>query len=302
MMRHRLTRAALLITTLVVSLEAEAKPGRGRARETISVTPSTAEPGDAVLITVRPQNDTGRAPTGTLGDRRLEFFPSKRGFQAIAALPIEQETGTLEVRVDVPGDDRDEKITQTIEVVAPNFKTVELTVDPVYVEPPEEMKARIAEDDRAIARALSQPSSELTFDRAFRWPRAKKLTARFGDIRHFNGTFTSQHHGVDLAGRAGAPARAANEGKVVLARDCFYEGGTVIVHHGGTLYTVYFHLDHMTVSEGDTIKRGQKLGTIGEKGRTTGPHLHYGVHVDGKYVNPETFMRLPLTPARARAS
>ena len=104
----------------------------------------------------------------------------------------------------------------------------------------------------------------------------------------------SQHLGTDLGAPLAARVGAANRGEVVLVRDCFYTGNTVIVSHGAGIFTAYFHLSEVGVEPGQMVERRQEIGRAGESGRTTGPHLHYGVRVRHRWVDPEAFMALPL--------
>jgi murein DD-endopeptidase MepM/ murein hydrolase activator NlpD len=94
------------------------------------------------------------------------------------------------------------------------------------------------------------------------------------------------HRGLDISGRRGTPIRAPADGIVVSAGRNGGLGKTVRVSHGFGYTTIYGHLDKMTVEPGDEIRRGDEIGTLGNSGRSTGPHLHYEVHVDGKSVNP----------------
>jgi len=97
----------------------------------------------------------------------------------------------------------------------------------------------------------------------------------------FNGQLLSEHHGVDFRAAPGTPVLAANSGKVLLARDLFFEGNCVMVDHGQGLISIYMHFSKLTVKGGDIIARGQKLGESGATGRVTGPHLHVSVQWRG---------------------
>jgi murein DD-endopeptidase MepM/ murein hydrolase activator NlpD len=122
------------------------------------------------------------------------------------------------------------------------------------------------------------------------------VTAPFGDLRLFNGKKQSQHFGVDLDGSTGDPIEAANDGTVVMVRECYASGNTVIVNHGAGLYTLYFHMSHFDVQPGDKVKQGQLLGRVGKTGRVTGPHLHWSGKIDGLYVDAQALMKLDFTP------
>ncbi|MBN2170118.1 MAG: M23 family metallopeptidase, partial [Candidatus Krumholzibacteriota bacterium] len=87
-------------------------------------------------------------------------------------------------------------------------------------------------------------------------------------------------------GAAGAPVRACAAGRVVLAGDHFFAGRCVYVDHGQGLVSMYFHLSEILVAEGQMLARGEVLGRVGESGRVTGPHLHWGLAVQGQLVDP----------------
>lgn len=262
------------------------------------IQPATARPGDPVLITVR---GLGQAPTGSLGERALHFYPTPEGFQALTGLPVEQPLGTLPVTVSVPGEAEGAGTTlsQSLRVVAPGWPTRTLKVASKFIKPPPEVEARMQEDQAAFTAAFAQAFSPPLFNENFSWPRPEHITAPFGDLRTFNGKKQSQHYGTDLKGATGDPIRAANAGTVVMRRENYAAGNTVLVYHGGGLYTAYFHMSAFAVKEGDRVQRGQLLGKVGGTGRVTGPHLHWGVKVDDLWVDAQTLLKLDFTHAPA---
>ncbi len=271
----------LLLALGLSALAAEERP-------VLSIQPGTARPGDPVLITVR---GLPEAPTGTLGGRALRFYSIPDGFQAITALPVEQPVGPLEVKVTGPTKDTPVTLGGMLEVVAPGWPERTLRVAGKYIKPPPEVTSRIEADQAAFAAAFSQPFGPLLFGQDFAWPRKDRITAPYGDLRTFNGKKQSQHYGTDIDGDTGAPVDAANDGVVVMARDCYSSGQTVLLHHGVGLYTAYFHLSKIQVKTGQRVKQGQRLGKVGATGRVTGPHLHWGVKVEGSWVDGETLLK-----------
>lgn len=273
-----------LLALGLVAFGAEAQPS-------LSVQPGTAKPGDPILVTVR---DVGGLPSGTVADRPLHFFQAGDAWQAVTGLPVEQDVGTVEVKVVGPrtGVGKPVELAGALDVVDPGYPDRQLQVASKYVKPPQSVKARIAEDRAAFAAAFSNSFTPITFQRNFAWPRQDRITAPFGDRRSFNGKLQSQHFGTDIDGDTGAPIYAANDGQVVMTRDCYSSGNTVILHHGGRLYTTYFHMSRIDVKPGTKVKQGQKLGLVGKTGRVTGPHLHWGVKVDGFWVDGLTLLKL----------
>src|SRR3990172_3220321 len=96
------------------------------------------------------------------------------------------------------------------------------------------------------------------------------------------------------AAPGGPPAVAANAGRVALVADFFFPGRLVVLDHGLGLHTLYFHLDSVTVAEGERVERGQTLGAVGATGRATGPHLHFGALVAGARIDPAALLGLAL--------
>ena len=122
------------------------------------------------------------------------------------------------------------------------------------------------------------------------------MTSGFGEWRTFNDRHRSQHLGTDLAAREGARVTAANAGTVALVRDTFLAGNVVVIAHGGGISTLYFHLSKVDVAEGNSVNQGAVIGRAGHTGRTTGPHIHLSIHVDGGMIDPITFLKLSLRP------
>ena len=107
------------------------------------------------------------------------------------------------------------------------------------------------------------------------------------------------HHGIDLAGRYGTEIHATGNGVVTIAmnnRRSGY-GKEVVIEHEFGYSSRYAHLQDILVQPGDTVRRGQVIGTLGNSGRSTGPHLHYEVRQDNRAINPMYFFYEELSPA-----
>ncbi|HYO55071.1 M23 family metallopeptidase [Archangium sp.] len=291
---YSLRRLPFLLLALGLSaLAAEGRP-------LLSLQPTIARPGDPVLITVRGLSEV---PTGTLGERPLRFYPVREGFQALTGLPVELTPGQVAVKVTVPatGSAAPRELLGKLDVVAPGWPSRTLKVANKFVvkKPAPQVQARMEADKAAFAAAFAQSFVAPLFGENFAWPRQDRITAPYGDLRTFNGKKQSQHFGTDIDGDPGTPVYAANAGTVVMSRDNYAAGNTVLVHHGAGLYTAYFHLSAIDVREGARVERGQLLGKVGGTGRVTGPHLHWGVKVDDLWVDGETLLKLDFTGAPA---
>lgn len=260
------------------------------------VSPAQARPGDAVLVTVR---GAAEAPAGELLGRPLRFFQAGPDrWQALAPLPEEAPAGPLTLAVDAGG----EQVPAVLEVLPADFRSTTLRVPPRFLEPPASARRRIAADAAALAEAYDQPFGPPLWAGSMARPRGSGVTGRYGDQRVYNGRVSSTHRGLDLQGRAGSPVAAAAAGRVVLTRDCYMSGWTTVVWHGAGVYSVYLHQAKVEVRPGDLVSRGQRIGRVGSTGRSTGPHLHWGVKVDGLWVDPDSLVRLEVaTPGPVAA-
>ena len=117
-----------------------------------------------------------------------------------------------------------------------------------------------------------------------------RSTSRFG---YRKDPFTRQirfHHGLDFGAPRGTPIRATADGVVVLAKRMALMGKVVVIDHGYGYETVYGHMQSFRVSKGSSVKRGDIIGTVGNTGRSTAPHLHYEVRTNKKQVDPLDYM------------
>jgi len=123
-------------------------------------------------------------------------------------------------------------------------------------------------------------------------PHDGRMAPNFGERRVYNNVPRSTHSGVDIAAPAGDPVRASNTGRVVLARELYFSGNTVILDHGLGLFTLYCHFSRIHVRRGDLVQKGDVIGFVGSTGRSTGPHLHWGARILRSRVDPLALLNL----------
>jgi murein DD-endopeptidase MepM/ murein hydrolase activator NlpD len=116
-----------------------------------------------------------------------------------------------------------------------------------------------------------------------------KIKDDFGKRRYFNNNPRKPHSGVDLPAPKGTKIHAPLNGKVLIAQEFFFNGNTIYIDHGLGLISIYCHLDKLDVKKGDIVKQNQVIGRVGSTGRSTGDHLHFGVALNSKMVNPKLF-------------
>lgn len=123
-------------------------------------------------------------------------------------------------------------------------------------------------------------------------PARGRISTLFGERRLRNGKYVGRHRGLDIAAKSGSPVLAAAAGKVVLAGSYRKHGKTVVLDHGQGVTSLYLHMSAIHVKKGQTVSRGDRLGSVGSTGVSTGPHLHWSVYVHGTSLEPYTFVRL----------
>ena len=151
-----------------------------------------------------------------------------------------------------------------------------------------------ANEDERLKQAYSLITPERYWEGQFVQPIKGDLTSPFGAFRLYNGTIPNRHTGQDIHAATGTPVLAAASGQVVLSRLMDIHGNNIIIDHGWSVYSEYAHLSVRYVVSGQFVLQGQVIGLSGSSGRSTGPHFHWEVAVDGIQVNPTAFIQLTL--------
>lgn len=271
--------------SLVAVIRSEASEPRARSVLPFGVTWTPHAPVEGSAIAFRllaprgglvPEAVSGRFAGGT-----VRFGRTRRGWLGFAAVPIDTK-GPQRLQLEFRfGDGSASSQAVDLEVRARKWDRTSLSVAPKYSSPPPEVQERIARERRQIREVLDHASPEFLLDGPFVSPRPFDVTAEFGQERVFNGELQSRHTGLDLRGQVGTPVRAAGRGRVALAGDFYFSGNGIFLDHGLGVYTGYFHLSEILVSEGDLVEKGDLIGRAGATGRVTGPHLHWSLWVDG---------------------
>ena len=158
-----------------------------------------------------------------------------------------------------------------------------------------EQTATIAAMEKAVAarKAASVSGNTLKYGGgAFAWPAPSytKISSEYGNRLHPILNVQQFHNGVDMAAPNGSPILAAYDGVVVAAAYSGTMGNYIMIDHGSGLYTIYMHASSLQVSAGTSVTKGQTIGTVGSTGRSTGPHLHFSVRLNGSYVSPWNYL------------
>ncbi len=214
------------------------------------------------------------------GGRRHNILVGIPMFSDMAVYPL-----MLELR---DGTDTVFSITATLQVVSGGYWRQTITISD------DELVAPAVEDaEITLLAGLTKDFSETRhWSSSLDLPAAAPMNAVFGTLRSYNGSpFDRYHRGVDFAGAPGTSVLAAADGAVILADRLIIRGNTTLIDHGWGVYTLYAHQNETLVQLGDAVKTGQVIGTIGSTGRSTGPHLHWEVWLNGVNVDPMQWVR-----------
>lgn len=222
---------------------------------------------------------------------RVLTLRQPNGYFALVGLALDTKPGMHELQVKADGDSVQLNFTTAFEVKPKAYPAQHLQINPRFLAPSRTDRERIEREKPLILKATSHwrdtPPESLTLDA----PSQGRLSSNFGLRRVLNGQERAPHAGLDVAVPTGTIVRAAAAGRVINTGGYFYAGNTVFVDHGQGFITIYLHLSRIDVNEGDEVERGATLGAVGATGLATGPHLHWGVLLNGVYVDPGLFLK-----------
>ncbi|RED53983.1 M23 family metallopeptidase [Aestuariispira insulae] len=157
---------------------------------------------------------------------------------------------------------------------------------PKKVTPPESLLKRIRAEAAKVRETRKIDRDTTWFLEGFIWPAKGRISGVYGSQRVLNGQPKQPHYGIDIAAPKGTPVLAPASGIVTLAEpDLYYSGGTILLDHGHGLASGFLHLDKVEVAVGQFVKKGERLGTVGSTGRSTGAHLDWRVNWFDKRID-----------------
>ena len=248
----------------------------------VQVTPTNPELGDTLSVMIQ-VNSSSPTPTVSVLQKNYPAFPmGNNRFRALLPTTPLEKAGTRQIQV--AGDGQVQKL--SVQVRSRNFPTQSITLPPG-----KDSEGTDAEFDRVDAfKALVTPQK--FWNGPLLRPNSGEITTIYGVRRYYNGIFAQDyyHRGVDYAGAYGSPVMAPAAGRVSLvgreSQGFKIHGNVVGIDHGQGVASILMHLSRIDVKEGDLVQAGQVVGALGSTGASTGPHLHWGLYVNGQSVDP----------------
>lgn len=280
-----MTRGLPLAATIGLVIAAGA-PARARADLDIAVRARAVEPGEALVVTIPTPPKATDVRVQAFGKDIRAFQIDAATWEALVGIDLDDKPGdaTIEVRARV----EDTRIIarKIVTVLPHDFPTRRLTVDEQYVNPPEATMERIAKEQKELEAIWANSVQTRLWSGAFERPVPQENNSAFGSRSIFNDQPRSPHSGADFLSPAGTPIHAPNAGRIMLAKELYFTGNTVIIDHGLGMFSLMAHLSAIDVHEHDVVKTGQLLGAVGATGRVTGAHLHWAVRIASARVDP----------------
>lgn len=264
----------ILLGLLTAALPAEALE--------VKINPDNPQLGDTVSVTM--ETDPNEAPPQVIwGEQTYPVFVVENN-QYRALIP----TTPLDNSGKIPLTIRGEETTRNFLVW---LRDRAFPTQRIWLTGSSNTQATQLELDR-VAEFKTLVTPEKYWNGTFLRPSQGSVSTVFGVRRYYNGEFAENyyHKGVDYAARTGTPVVAPADGKVALVgrenQGFNVHGNTIGIDHGQGVLSIFLHLNRINVEEGQEVTAGQQIGTVGSTGASTGPHLHWGLYVNGKAIDP----------------
>lgn len=243
-------------------------------------------------IQIQPLSTGGQVLTEP---QELYFYPvrGRRSFRTILSAPLDAIEGTyaLSLTARLAGSRAPSQWSLPYFIERGVYRSTSLTLDENFSSPTPEIAARMRHDFETDVEIFKQRTAR-KWQAAFIRPVPGRDNDNFGVRRTVNRTKRYRHIGLDFKASMGTPVQAMNDGTVVLSTEQWTPGQTVIIDHGGSIFSKYNHLSERRVREGQTVTRGQVIALSGRSGgQRTPPHLHLDIILNRTAVDPEDFMR-----------
>ena len=248
------------------------------------ISPEVVHVGDTVSIKIKKTGDEPQLPKVYFDKSKIPIFKiNEKLYRGLIPLSADYKAKKYPIEIFYNGQTK--KIDLAVEETKYPIQELTLTKEVVALKATRIEKA-------LVAKALKVVSNEKIWQGKFTMPSSGRHSTPYGVQRRVNGVITPGyfHRGLDFAAPQGSDIKAPENGKVILtghvSKGFVVNGNCIFIDHGHGVITGYLHLQNVLVKEGDLVKKGQIIGKVGGTGIASGPHLHWGVYVLGKTVDP----------------
>ena len=288
--RH-LFLAGVVVVVIHVGVAAQS-PSPGPATLSVPEAPAPLKPGGVALVSVVSTQDLTEV-RGEAAGHPVQFWrgASSRAWNGLVGINLDAAPGAVTLSIHgttAAGMTAVTRVPLTVERY--RFETRRIQVDPKLVNPPASELARIKEEAKAMADAFAVVTPQRFWQGRFEAPVPGTATSSFGRLTITNGKPAGRHQGADFRAATGTPVKAPSGGRIVIAKNLYFAGNTVIIDHGLGVFSLLAHLSRIHVAPGATVARGEQVGESGATGRVTGPHLHWAVRLGEMTVDPVALM------------
>ncbi|GHU72883.1 hypothetical protein FACS189450_11550 [Spirochaetia bacterium] len=280
-----------------------------------AVIPENPQPGEPVTVAFsgggRAGNIKAVLVTGQGRIARSDFFdfPAEEEelsfIAAVLPVPSTARSGPASIRIEnaASGESSAESSVLVAElpltIAQRDFVSEEIELDQTNTDIRTVPDPRKTVESEQLWAILNRTGTDIYVQGSFTPPvTSTRRTSFFGDRRVYKYTSgktdTAIHAGIDYGVPKGTAVTACAEGKVVLARFRISTGNSVIIEHLPGVYSLYYHMDKLDVSEGDLVETGALLGQSGATGLATGPHLHWEIRIAGENTDPDALVARPI--------
>ena len=275
-------------------LIATEKPGDSDSLFHSEVLPNVTKQGDVCLLRVSTSLPVTILTVGFNGKTHPFYSETQeRRFAALLGIDLDTRPGQYQLQIEaIARDGTAYSNSLLLQVKKTDFETQRLSLPRTMVDLDQDTLARVKREATRLNTLFEGVRNERLWTGGFVIPVEGPITGRFGMRRVINGQRRNPHTGIDLQAGEGTPVHATNGGVIVLSDHLFFSGKSVIIDHGLGIYSMYFHLSEAIVHEGDRVSKASVIGRVGSTGRSTAPHLHWGIKINGARVDPLSLLQL----------
>ncbi len=288
-------RTSLLLALLLFFLLLPVEAYTSSALD-ITVTPSKIGQGEVGIIRIK--GETGDKPKVIWMGKEITLVKDKRHGILLGFIGADLTTRPGRYKLQISLNDRDNPHSITIDVRSKDYGIRRLTLPKEMVELGPQTLKRVREESRRVREIFMRRAGSPLWMGGWIRPVAGRVISSFGSKSIINEMERSPHSGVDLRAAEGIPIMATNRGKVALVANHFFAGLSVIIDHGGGIQSMYFHLSKAFVEMAQLVEKGTTIGLSGSSGRATGAHLHFGIRLNGRRVNPINLIEISRSLGR----